>query len=269
LAAGTINTVVGSGTLVTFPTLLALGYSPLVANVSNTIGLVFGNLSGIHAYRRELSGSLQRRRAVQLGVFTLVGSVAGSFLLLELPGSAFRKVIPFLILAACALVAVQPRLSRWLGKAEAATRLGATGTEASTRGAAAGADGELPGLEHSVVAGRRGRALAATVLATGVYGGYFGAAQGVVLISLLAIFIDEHIQRLNALKNVLVMISNLSAGVIFAFSGHVSWGAAGLLAIGAVAGGQIGGRLGRRLPPPLLRAAVVVVGTVAAVLLLV
>lgn len=238
LAAGTINTVVGSGTLITFPVLLGLGYPALVANVSNNIGLVLGNVSGSVAYRRELAG--QRRRATVLGTMSLLGGLTGALLLLALPGSSFRRVVPYLILAGCLLVALQPRISRWLSERHADQ-----GRPRDTR-----------------------PALMVTVLATGVYGGYFGAAQGVILISLLGIFVVDGLQRLNALKNVLVLITNLVAGVIFAFSSHVSWTVAGLLAIGAATGGQIGGRFGRRLPQPVLRAVIVVVGVVVAALLL-
>jgi uncharacterized membrane protein YfcA len=239
MAAGFINVVVGSGTLITFPTLLAVGFSPLVANVSNTIGLVPGSLSGAHAYRKELTG--QRRRGAVLGSCSSLGAVIGAFLLLELPGTAFRHVVPFLILLACVLVAFQPTLSRLLAPSDRPARR----------------------------FGNRGQLLYVAVFATGIYGGYFGAAQGVILISLLAIFINERLQRLNAMKNVLVMLANLVSGVIFALSGHVSWEAAGILAVGSTVGGQVGGRFGRRLPQPVLRVAVVVVGTTVAVLLLV
>jgi hypothetical protein len=178
---------------------------------------------------------------VVLGTCSSLGAVIGAFLLLELPGTAFRDVVPFLILVACVLVAFQPTLSRWLA----------------------------PSGQPARRFGNRGQLLYAAVFATGIYGGYFGAAQGVILMSLLAIFINERLQRLNALKNVLVMLANLVSGVIFALSGHVSWEAAGLLAVGSTVGGQIGGRFGRRLPQPVLRVAVVVVGTTVAVLLLV
>jgi uncharacterized protein len=239
LAAGAINVVVGSGTLVTFPTLLAVGYSPLVANVSNTVGLVPGSLSGIHAYRRELAG--QGRRTAFLGIFTCAGAVIGALLLLTLPETSFRRVVPYLILLACALVAFQPLLKKWLHpQGPPARRFG-----------------------------HRGQILYVAVLATGIYGGYFGAAQGVILMGVLPVFISEQLQRLNAVKNVLAMLANLVAGVIFAFSGHVSWEAAAILASGAIVGGQVGGRLGRRLPEPVLRATVVVVGTIVALLLIV
>ncbi len=239
MAAGAINVVVGSGTLITFPTLLAFGYSPLVANVSNTVGLVPGAVSGVHAYRRELSG--QGRRAAFLGIFSSAGAVIGALLLLRLPETSFRRVVPYLILLACVLVALQPFLARWLRPTDPPVRR----------------------------FGHRGQILYVAIFATGIYGGYFGAAQGVILISLLAIFIEDRLQRLNAIKNVLAGLANAVAGVIFALSGHVSWVAAGLLAVGSAVGGQVGGRLGRRLPGPVLRGAVVVVGTVVAVLLLV
>jgi uncharacterized membrane protein YfcA len=236
LAAGTVNTVVGSGSLITFPTLLALGYHPVVANVSNNVGLVPGSLSGVVGYRRELHG--QRDRLVGLSWCSAGGGLAGAILLLVLPGSVFRAVVPALILVACVLVVLQPRLARW-------------------------------------VAGRRGQAeagvtpgLAACVFFTGVYGGYFGAAQSVILIALLAIFLQDALQRLNAAKNVLAMVVNAVAAVVFVAAAHVAWTAAGLIAAGSIIGGQVGATIGRRLPAPLLRAVIVIVGLVAAVKLL-
>jgi uncharacterized membrane protein YfcA len=234
LVAGTINTVVGSGSLITFPTLLGFGFPAVVANVSNTVGLVPGTVSGSISYRRELSG--QGRRLLALSWFAVAGGACGAALLLALPGSVFRHVVPILILAACALVALQPRLSRHA-------------------------------LRRRPVHG--GPALAAAVTVTAVYGGYFGAAQGVILISLLGIFIDDDIQRLNATKNVLALMVNAVAAVIFIAATHVAWVAAGLVALGSVVGGQLGGAIGRRLPSLWLRAVIVVVGVVAAVVLLV
>jgi len=236
LAAGTINTIVGSGSLITFPTLLAFGFAPVVANVSNTVGLVPGSLSGAVAYRAELRG--QRARLLVLGTASVAGGLTGGGLLLALPGTVFRNVVPALILVACVLVAVQP----WL-----AARLARRRRRAAHGG---------PGLFGSV-------------FATGVYGGYFGAAQGVVLLSLLGIFLPDDLQRLNAAKNVLAFLVNGVAALLFVAVTNVSWEAAGLLAAGSVVGGQVGGRLGRRVPAPLLRLLIVVVGVVAAVLLLV
>jgi len=234
LVAGTINTVVGSGSLITFPTLLAFGFPAVVANVSNTVGLVPGSLSGVVAYRRELRG--QSRRISVLVIAAVSGGACGAGLLLALPGKVFRDVVPALILVACVLVVLQPRLARRAGQ------------------------------RHDSHGGPR---LFACVFATAVYGGYFGAAQGVILISLLSIFIDDQLQRLNATKNVLALTVNaVAAGVFVAFS-HVAWEAAGLVAAGAVVGGQLGGMIGRRLAPGLLRAVIVAVGVTAAIVLLV
>jgi uncharacterized membrane protein YfcA len=248
LAAGAINAVVGSGTLVTFPTLLAFGFTPFVANVSNTIGLVPGSVSGVYAYRQELAGREQKSRLLRLGGFSGVGAVLGSVLLLAFPGSTFRRVVPWLILFASALMLLQPWVSGRLRPVTCA--------------------GESHRVEHWRL-DSRGLALVAIVFATGVYAGYFGAAQGVVLISVLAIFVADHLQRLNALKNVLTLLANFVAGAIFTFSGHVAWPAAGAIAAGAVVGGQIGGRLGRRLPQQVLRLVIVTVGTAVAISLLV
>jgi uncharacterized membrane protein YfcA len=236
LAAGTINTIVGSGSLITFPALLGLGYSAVVANVTNTVGLVPGSLSGAIGYRRELVG--QRSRLLVLGAASAAGGLTGAVLLLLLPGSVFRSVVPVLILVACALVVAQPRLSRRLAN-------------------------RRPGIAHG------GVGLIIGVYATAVYGGYFGAAQGVILISLLAIFLEDDLQRLNATKNVLAMLVNGVAALIFIAVSHIAWGAAGLVAGGAIIGGQVGARIGRKFPPQLLRAVIVVVGTVVAVRLLV
>ena len=172
LVAGTVNTIVGSGSLITFPTLLAFGFRPVVANVSNTVGLVPGSLSGVIAYRAELDG--QRGRLFALGGASMAGGVTGAVLLLALPGSVFRHVVPVLILVACVLVALQPRLSACLAERK---------------------DRPVHG----------GPVLFVTVFATGVYGGYFGAAQGVILVSLLGIFVADDLQRLNATKNVLAL----------------------------------------------------------------
>jgi uncharacterized membrane protein YfcA len=240
LAAGTINTIVGSGSLITFPTLLVLGYPPLIANVSNTIGLVPGSISGSIGYRRELAG--QRARARPLAFAAGLGGVTGAGLLLVLPASAFARIVPILILVACGLVAVQPRLSRWV--LERRTRLG-----------------------HAPRHGG-GPLLVLGVYLTGIYGGYFGAAQGVILIALLSILIDDDLQRLNGLKNVLATVVNAVAAIIFIAVAPVAWEVAILLAIGSTIGGQVGARVGRRLSPRVLRGTIIVVGTVVAVRLL-
>ena len=235
LAAGTVNTIVGSGSLITFPTLLAFGYPPVVANVSNTVGLVPGSASGAFGYRRELAG--QGERSIRLGLAAVLGGLTGGLLLLALPASAFERIVPFLILIACALVALQPRLSRLL--------------EARRPG----------GAEHSP-------SLLLLVYLTAIYGGYFGAAQSVILIALLAIFVPDNLQRLNGLKNLLAFFVNLVAALLFVVIAPVAWGPAALVAGGSIVGGQLGALIGRRLSPLVLRGAIIVVGLVVAVRLL-
>lgn len=230
IAAGTINTVVGSGSLVTFPTLLALGYPAVTANITNNLGILPGSVSGAFAYRAELAG--QRGRVIRLAAASLIGGLTGAILLLHLPAAAFAAVVPALILLACVLVVVQPWLRRRLdARAHRVTRIG------------------MP--------------LILGVLLTGMYGGYFGAAQGVILIALLTVMIDDDLQRLNALKNVLVAAANGAAAVVFVLRGDVAWDAVLIIAIGSTIGGQIGARIGRRMPAPVYRAAVLIVGIVA------
>jgi uncharacterized protein len=237
LAAGTINTVVGSGTLITFPTLLAFGVPPVTANVSNTIGLVPGSVSGAVGYRRELEG--QRPRVLRFGVASLVGGLVGGVLLLVLPDEAFSAIVPVLVGLGILLVVFQPRISRWVE-----------------------ARHDLPGAtpRHPVL----GVWWAwPAVLVAGVYGGYFGAAQGVLLMGIMGVGIQESLQRLNALKNVLAAIVNAVAGLLFAIVADVDWRIVALIGVGSVIGGQIGATVGRRLPGPVLRAVIVVVGLVA------
>jgi uncharacterized protein len=234
VAAGCINVIVGSGSLLTFPTLLALGYPPVVANVSNTVGLVPGSASGVYGYRRELSG--QRGRAIRLGLASAVGALIGGLLLLTLPAAAFEVIVPALIGVACVLVVVQPRLSAWVG-----------GRRRHPHG---------------------GPWLFVTVLLSGVYGGYFGAAQGVVLLALLGIFLNENLQRVNAVKNVLAGVVNGTAALLFVLVAHVEWWAVLCIAAGSTLGGFLGASIGRRLPPVVLRVLIVVVGIAAIVKLL-
>ena len=236
VAAGGINAVVGSGSLITFPTLLAFGLPAVIANVSNNIGLVSGNVSGAFGYRRELAG--QRGRLLRLGILAAAGSLAGAILLLSLPASAFTLIVPVLILISCVLVIIQPRLNAW------------TAARRATRQA------------------RGSRALAAGVFVSGAYGGYFGAAQGVLVIGLLGSFLDDDLQRVNAAKNVLVTIVNGTAAVVFILFAHVNWLVVLLIAVGSTAGGLLGARVGRRLPPLALRILVVVIGVIAAVKLI-
>ena len=231
LGAGTINTVVGSGTLITFPTLLAIGLPPVTANVSNTVGLFPGSFVGAYGYRRELAG--QGRRAVRAGTATVAGAAVGAILLLELPAAAFKAIVPALIALALLLVLFGGQLTSWL-------------------------------MAHGHTAGDRvSLPLWLVVFGTGVYGGYFGAAQGVLLMGLLGVFIAESLQRLNALKNVLAGLANFVAAIVFVATTHIDWAAAGLIAGGSIVGGALGAHIGRRLPPPVLRAVIVVVGIAA------
>jgi uncharacterized membrane protein YfcA len=231
LLAGLINAIVGSGSLLTFPTLLAVGYPPVVANVTNTVGLVLGNISGVVGYRRELAG--QRDRIVQLAGFVVAGALLGGFLLLALPATVFRRVVPVLILFAVALVIAQPRLTRYMARHR-----------------------DRPGGSW---------ALRGAVFLTSVYGGYFGAAMGVINIAVLAVFIDDDLQRLNALKNVIAAVVNGVAALFFVLLAHVEWPAVVLLSISGVVGAQLGAAIGRRLPAGVLRVVIVIAGLVAVV----
>jgi uncharacterized membrane protein YfcA len=236
LAAGTINTVVGTGSLVSFPALLAVGVPPLVANASNTTGLVTGGLSATLGYRRELAGQGSRLR--RLLTVSLVGGAAGAGLLLVLPASAFEAVVPVLVLSAAGLMAVQPAVSRWLRKRSA--RRSTTGSRRVPR--------VLTGLTGLLA----------------VYGGYFGAGHGVILLTMLALGVEEDLQVVNALKNAAVTAANVAASVVFVATAHLDWSAVVLIGAGAAIGGQLGARIGRRLPAPVLRGLVVALGLIVA-----
>jgi uncharacterized membrane protein YfcA len=237
IGAGGVNAVIGSGSLITFPTLLAVGYPPVVANVSNNIGMVPGAVAGAYGFRRELAG--QRHRARVLATASALGGLTGAILLLTLPSDVFDTIVPVLVLVACALMIAQPRLSAWVAgrRAEGARDVGAA-------------------------------PLTIGYLA-GVYGGYFGAAQGVILLAMLAVFVPDDLKRSNALKNVLAGTVNGVAAVVFIFFADVAWEAVVLVAIGAAIGGTLGAKIGRRVPAPVLRAMVVALGLVVAIRLLV
>ncbi len=234
-AAGTINTVVGSGTLITFPTLLAIGLPPVTANVSNTLGLVPGSLSGAIGYRRELSG--QRGRLLRLGTASVLGGLTGAVLLLVLPAGAFDAIVPVLIALGCLLVVFQTAISR-----RVVARAESRGVERPEHGA--------PWVW-------------VLVYGAGVYGGYFGAAQGVLLMAVLGIGLSETMQRTNGTKNVLALLVNLVAAIVFVFRSDLDWTVVALIAAGSVIGGQIGSTVGRRLPSWALRSFIVVVGVAA------
>ncbi len=228
--AGGVNTVVGSGSLITFPTLLAVGYSPVTANVSNCVGLVPGGVAGSFGYRRELRG--QWRRLGILAIGTTIGAVIGGILLLELPDAVFDAIVPALILLAVALMALRPS----------------------------------PKIHEG---GDNMPAGVASSFAVGIYGGYFGAAQGIILMSLLRLSFAENLQVLNAMKNVLAGVANAVAGLLFIVVADVAWGAAALIAVGSVGGSLVAARYGRRIPPEILRRVVIVYGTIVAIVLII
>ncbi|MFI8512704.1 sulfite exporter TauE/SafE family protein [Streptomyces sp. NPDC085460] len=235
IGAGAINTIVGSGTLITFPVLLATGLPPITANVSNALGLVPGSISGAIGYRRELKG--QTRRVLRLGAAALVGGLVGAILLLALPSEAFDAIVPVLIGLALILVLFQPRIA-----AAVRRRRERTGTEAHPDG---------------------GPALLVGLTLASMYGGYFGAAQGVLYLSLMGLLLHDDLQRINAVKNVLGALVNGVAAVFFLFVAEFDWTAVLLIALGSTLGGQIGAKVGRRLKPAVLRGVIIAVGVVA------
>ncbi|MEV0612806.1 sulfite exporter TauE/SafE family protein [Nonomuraea sp. NPDC050404] len=231
VGAGAINTVVGSGTLITFPVLLATGLPPVTATVSNALGLIPGSISGAIGYREELRG--QGRRIMKLSVGALIGGLTGATLLLTLPASAFETIVPVLVALALVLIVLQPWIS---AKLRHRTRKG-------------GADG--------------GFLLFAGLTLASVYGGYFAAAQGIIYVALMGMLLNESMQRLTAIKNVLVAVVNGVAAIFFLVAAEFDWTAVVLLAVSSAIGGQIGARAGRRLSPAILRTLIVVVGAVA------
>ncbi|GAA4014893.1 sulfite exporter TauE/SafE family protein [Allokutzneria multivorans] len=235
--AGTINTVVGSGTLVTFPVLVALGYPPVTATTSNAIGLAPGTISGAIGYREELRG--QGPRLLRFSIASLLGAICGTVLLLSLPKDAFEAIVPVLVGMAVVLVIVQPRVAKWVASRK---RTAATGG---------------------------GALLLFLIFLIGIYGGYFTAAQGVMLVAVMGMLMTEPLQRLNGIKNVLSAVVNVVAGAIYAFVAPVSWPVVGLLAAGSVLGGVLGAKIGRKLSPTVLRGVIVVVGVAAVIHLLV
>lgn len=240
-AAGLINAVVGTGTLITFPTLLALGVPPLLANVCNSIGLAPGSLSGALASRQELTG--QRDRILRYGLASLIGSIGGALLLLRLPSAAFDAIVPVLIGLGCLLVILGPSLSRRV--AARRERLGVA------KGPDVG-----PGWLFPVI------------VLTGAYGGYFGAAQGVLVIAVMGVALSETLSRINGLKNILTAVANAVAGVVFVIISEVNWVIVAALAVGSVLGAQVGARVGRKIPPTVYRVVIVAVGIAAIINLL-
>ena len=242
IGAGIMNAVVGAGTLITFPTLLFLGYPPVVANVSNTVGLVPGSIAGAYGYRATLVGRWRLVR--RLATATATGGLIGGLLLILLPGRAFEVVVPVLLVASAILAAVQPRVAAAVAR----------------RRAARGADSTAPEPGSEAV----GPMLLLGILLAGIYGGYFGAAQGVILLVLLGLALGGPVNGLNGVKNVLAGTANLVSAVLFIVMADVDWQAAAIVAVGATIGGGLGGRYGRRLPSSALRVILVAVALIAA-----
>jgi hypothetical protein len=260
--AGTVNTIVGAGTLITFPLLVTMGISPLTANVSNTVGLVPAAVTGAWGYRRELAG--QWPVVVRMATLSAVGGIAGGLLLLAAPAESFTAVVPWLLVLAAALAFAQPKVAATVRR-RAEAREAASASSASQ--AVAGARATAPPTTAGHITRPLTVGLGLGVAATGVYGGYFGAAQGVVLLALLGMAWTTDLQRANGAKNVLAGVANLVSATVFVVGGVVDWRIAGLIAVGSAVGGVLGSRIGRRIPPAVLRVLIVVVALTAAVVI--
>jgi len=239
VAAGAVNALAGGGTLITFPTLTALGLPAVAANVTNTIAMAPGHLGATLAQKRDLAG--QRSRVVRLVPAALAGGLVGGLLLLFTTERVFRQLVPFLILLASILLAIQERLRAWLLR-----RLAPPDADTPAE------DG---GRSH------HGEALAVLpVFAASIYGGYFGAGLSVIVLAALGLLVDDSLTRLNATKQAIGFAANTAAAALFLFSGQVWWTAGLVMAVGAVAGGALGGRLAGRVRPATLRLVVVTIG---------
>ena len=236
LWAGLINTVVGSGTLVTFPVLVALGYPPVTATTSNAIGLISGSVTGAVGYRGEWVG--HGRRLARYAVASVLGAVGGTVLLLSLPADTFETIVPILVGISVILVVVQPLLARRL-------------------------------RDRASVDRRESPLLYVLIFLVGVYGGYFTAAQGIMLVGVMGLLLSDPLQRINGFKNTLTAVVNLVAGAIYAFVAPISWPVVAVLAVSSTVGGLLGASVGRRLPPAVLRGVIVVIGVIAVVHLLI
>jgi uncharacterized membrane protein YfcA len=236
LVAGAVNAVAGGGSLISFPALLWAGYPPVVANVTNAVALLPGYAGGTLAYRPELAG--QGARARRLVAVSTAGAALGSVLLLAGPEDVFSRLVPWLILFSCAVLAAQPAIGRWLRTRTAAAR------------------GDASPL------------LLAIQLIGGMYGAYFGAGLGVLMLAVLGIFVEDGLQRINALKGLMSLVINLVAAVCFVVAGRVAWDAVAIMAAASLVGGRLGVTLARRLHEGLLRALVIGFGVAVAIRLL-
>jgi uncharacterized membrane protein YfcA len=236
LAAGTVNAVAGGGSLVTFPALLAVGLPAKPANFTNSVAVSPGYLASVYGSRRDLPPG---RDAASTLPTAAIGSVAGCLLLIVTPPTAFQLIVPFLVLGAALVLAFQERLR------------------------------QVVGHPHQMSGRRRVVALHTMVGLGAVYGGYFGAALGVMLVACLGLVLDERLNRINARKNLISAVVGLVTVAVFAVIGTVDWVAVAVLAPATLTGGYLGARLARRLPAPVLRALIVGFGLVVGIYLLV
>ncbi|MGA8046483.1 MAG: sulfite exporter TauE/SafE family protein [Dermatophilaceae bacterium] len=233
-----INAVVGSGALITFPTLLWAGYAPVTANVSNTLGLVAGGVAGSWGYRGELVGAGPTLR--RLLPMSVIGAAIGAVLVIVLPPGVFEAAVPVLIGLGALLVVTGPRLQAAMARHRPAPD----------------GDARAPGV-----------ALLVGVMLAGMYGGYFGAAQGVILIGLMSLLTTDPLQRINGYKNILATTANVVGALTFLLIApdRIVWTVVGLIALGSVAGGLTGAAVGRRIPTTPLRVVVLIISVVAIV----
>ncbi|MGH9298203.1 MAG: sulfite exporter TauE/SafE family protein [Acidimicrobiales bacterium] len=242
LVAGTVNGAAGGGTLVSFPALLATGLPALPANITSSVGIWPGYLSGVAGFRDVVAA--QASRSAELAPFALAGAVIGSILLLTTPDKAFTAITPYLVLGACALFAAQPVIARLVS-----AEMTASDSHSPSRPRLAAAQGGI--------------------LASSVYGGYFGAGLGVILLALLGLVLPDGMVRTNGLRTVLSLVASTGAATVFVIHGSIDWRDAALLAASSLVGGYIGARVARRLPPLVFRLLVISLGLATAVRLLV
>lgn len=240
--AGALNAAAGGGTLITFPVLVWLGIPPITANISSSVGLLPGYLGGGLAYRRELK--VQKSRIKTFSIVSIVGGVIGAFLLLSTSSAVFSGIVPFLVLGSAGLLAIQPPMSAFLKKRQLAK-----GRDESTS------------ATKPVVSGWA----QIGVFIGAIYGSYFGAGLGVMLLAVLAFTVEDKLQNLNGLKTLLSLLINFIGVVVFVSTGSLDWGVVGVIAPAAFLGGTIGGSLARRLPPVVLRLVVVVFAVVSGI----
>lgn len=241
VGAGAVNAIAGGGTLISFPALMAVGVPPVAANVTNTVALVPGYLGATFAQAKDLKG--QERRLRLLVPTAVLGGLAGGLLLLNTSERLFSQLVPWLILLACGLLASQDRVRRWVASRSS--------------------------QQEGAASGREGVWVVLPVFAAAIYGGYFGAGLSVIILAVLALVFDDTLTRLNGLKQALAFSTNVAAALFFVFSGRVVWEAAAVMAVGALVGGALGGRLASRIRPVTLRRVVVSIGVVVSIIYLV